>query len=422
MPGAQRKTINARQAVKDIRSGMADPELMEKYELSAGKLQVLFTKLVDTGLLDRSEVQSRGGGIERRQIAWKCPACGAPQTRVYDECPACGVIVAKFGSRHADVQDRTDPHPGESHFPGQHGDGRVLPPAQPMSLAAGAAARAPIHEPEPLENMAEESDDDGPLEPRTLDKPEWTMLLVGSGVALVCLLFFWPRWILGTFRTLVHEIGHAIFGWAFGYPSLPAFDFLWGGGVTLHIGRSVALCVLVYVGFAALLYMFRKNTSTVVCLVLLAILHALLSYTRFHNVVILFMGHGTELVIGGLFIYRSLSGRAIIHPAERPLYAITGFFLVFSDIAMGFSLLTDADARADYLDAKGGDFDMDFVRIARDYLHVKMTSVVFFFFLCSLLAPVLSFLAFRYEEYIHSTIAFLWRREPQSATASVQAV
>jgi hypothetical protein len=95
------------------------------------------------------------------------------------------------------------------------------------------------------------------------------------------------------------------------------------------------------------------------------------------------------------------------------LYAIIGFFIIFADIALGFGLLTSADLRAEYLGAKGGDMDMDFQVIAQDYLHVKMTSVVFFFFLCSLIAPVLSFLAFRYEEYIHSVIAALWVRDPR---------
>jgi hypothetical protein len=362
MSKEQRKTINAKEAVNDVRSGMTDLALMEKYGLSRNGLQSLLRKLAEASLLEERELATRtaSSGPRSAPIAWKCPACGAPQTRTYDECPNCGVIVAKFQGKPAEF-------------------------AEP---------------------------DDGPPEPRKLYKQEWIMLLVGPGVALICMAIFWFNWILGTFRTLVHEMGHAIFGWAFGYPSLPAFDFLWGGGVTLHIDRSKALLILIYIGFAALIYLYRKNTATTIFLVVVAVSHAIFSYTDFHSVIILFMGHGTELIIGGLFIYRSLSGRAIVHPAERPLYAVIGFFLIFSDIALGFSLLTSPDARAEYLSAKGGDIDMDFIRIARDHLRVKMSSVVLFFFFCSVIAPVLSFLAFRYEEYIHTVIAALWRRGP----------
>lgn len=30
------------------------------------------------------------------ELVWKCPACGHPQHRVYEECPVCGVVAAKY--------------------------------------------------------------------------------------------------------------------------------------------------------------------------------------------------------------------------------------------------------------------------------------------------------------------------------------
>ena len=41
---------------------------------------------------------------------------------------------------------------------------------------------------------------------------------------------------------------------------------------------------------------------------------------------ILFMGHGTELIIAGLFIYRALSGRSIVHSAGTAAVCASGFF------------------------------------------------------------------------------------------------
>jgi hypothetical protein len=397
------KTVNAKQAAKDVRSGMTDAELKGKYELSDKGLEVLMRKLVEAALLEQQDLDARTPArVTAQRIAWECPACGSPQTRAYDECPNCGVIVAKLRAKQEDFPEHQD----------RFGTGSAVPPAMASGAVAAGAAALRVTDFEDTAEDAEDSDD-RPLEPRTLDKPEWTMLLVGAGGALLCFAFFWFWWILQTFKTLVHEMGHAIFGWVFGYPSLPAFDFLWGGGMTLHFDRNTGMLILVYVGLATLIYMYRKNTSTVIFLVVVTLFHAIFSYTDINSVIILFMGHGTELIIGGLFIYRSLSGRSIIHPWERPLYAVIGFFVVFYDIAFGFNLLRDAGFREEYLEGKGGVCDNDFIRIARDHLHVKMNSVVYFFLFFSVITPILSFLAFRYEEYIHSVIAALWAREPE---------
>ena len=54
-----KRAIKAKEAVADIRSGMDDAALMEKYHLSAEGLQSLFDKLVTGGLIDLSEIARR---------------------------------------------------------------------------------------------------------------------------------------------------------------------------------------------------------------------------------------------------------------------------------------------------------------------------------------------------------------------------
>jgi hypothetical protein len=58
-----KRIINARDIVKDVRSGMTDTELMEKYGLSAKGLESAFTKLVNSGIMTVGEVygQQRSG-------------------------------------------------------------------------------------------------------------------------------------------------------------------------------------------------------------------------------------------------------------------------------------------------------------------------------------------------------------------------
>ncbi len=356
-----KRTIKAKEILADINAGVDPAALMDKYAITAKGLESVIAKLTAAGLLKDREL---GAGSHEFSEAVAAPS----------------LIGGRAGSIGHGVRAQT--------------------------YEVGA-------KPTQADAITDDADQE-PLEIRRLDKPEWIMLAVGPGIALVCFVFFWFRWTLEIFKTLVHEMGHCIFGWIFGYPSLPAFDVMYGGGVTLHAGRSVVLLIGIYATLAGLIYMYRNNKATVIFLIAVIAVHAFFSYTSLHYITILFMGHGTELVIAGLFIYRSLSGRAIVHPAERPLYAITGFFIVFSDLGMAYRLLTSASYRAEYLGAKGGDMDMDFIRIARDYLHVDMTSVVFFFFVCCLLCPLLSFLAFRYEEFIHYKVASLWERGPEN--------
>jgi hypothetical protein len=55
----EKKKISARGSVTDIRSGMSDSDLMEKYHLSPPGLQNLFDKLVGAGYIDLSEIHQR---------------------------------------------------------------------------------------------------------------------------------------------------------------------------------------------------------------------------------------------------------------------------------------------------------------------------------------------------------------------------
>lgn len=58
-PTAPKKKIPAPEVVADIRSGMADAELMDKYRISAKGLQSLFTKLVTGGYISQVELDAR---------------------------------------------------------------------------------------------------------------------------------------------------------------------------------------------------------------------------------------------------------------------------------------------------------------------------------------------------------------------------
>ena len=99
--------IDAKQALTDIRSGMTDFALMDKYKLSSTGLQSLLKKLVDAGILKQAEIDERMPLSQKTVdiLLFRCPACGMPQFTEFQDCPQCGIIVSKFMERQAKTID-----------------------------------------------------------------------------------------------------------------------------------------------------------------------------------------------------------------------------------------------------------------------------------------------------------------------------
>jgi uncharacterized Zn finger protein (UPF0148 family) len=98
--------IDARDVVSDIRQGMSDAALMEKYQVSGGALETLLEKLLSSGLIERQEITDRVQ-LTERTLTLKthvCPACKLPQFYKFEVCPQCGIIVSKY---------RTEGHQGK---------------------------------------------------------------------------------------------------------------------------------------------------------------------------------------------------------------------------------------------------------------------------------------------------------------------
>jgi len=284
-----------------------------------------------------------------------CPKCGFQQPQAESYCLRCSLVFAKYHRHLAET-------------------------AQQASLPESGGRVSGAEEP---------SAGDHPFTTLPLGPRGWSSVAAGALLALVILLLPRLDFIVQIFITLVHELGHALVGWLFGYPSVPAFDFMYGGGVTMHQQRALPLVFAVLLAFGAAAVVYRRNLRTLTALGVSAFVYALFAFTRAHEVLNLFMGHGTELVIAGIFLYRGFSGFAVVHPVERPLYAFLGFFVLFSDLRFAWRLLTDPVHRYLYEEAKGGGHWMDFSRIAEEYWHVDLRVVALLFLFCCLLPPLI---------------------------------
>jgi hypothetical protein len=112
------------------------------------------------------------------------------------------------------------------------------------------------------------------------------------------------------------------------------------------------------------------------------------------------MGHGSELIFAGIFLYRALSGIGCRVAIERPLYGMLAFYTVFYDIRFAYRLITNLEVRLIYEEGKGGLLDNDFVILANQVLGVDLSVVASVFLILCLLTPVVAILLFRYQNWM----------------------
>ncbi|HEX7150006.1 MAG TPA: hypothetical protein VF618_00860 [Thermoanaerobaculia bacterium] len=261
-----------------------------------------------------------------------CPKCGSLNAAGALECLSCGVIFAKW-------QQSLD-------FPAV-----VRPPRR----SSAATAR--------------DDDDavtDGKLGPRELK-------ILGFGLVAALVVYALPplRFIFSVLITLFHELGHAIVGWLLGHPSLPAFDFVYGGGFT-HQGifrTSIALAVAGV--FAWTMWRFREHRQWLVLFGTLFVVWLIFVTAEWRReLAIASAGHAFEFILAGIFFYQALAGVGWRNPeVERPLGAFVAFFVQIHSTGFAWRLMHDPDFLAWYREGKGGALMNDLEVVALD-LHI----------------------------------------------------
>lgn len=237
------------------------------------------------------------------------------------------------------------------------------------------------------------------LQPQAIDTKGIGALLTGFVLAVILFALGPLKVLFHGFLILVHEVGHAITHWLFGRPAIPTVNILFGGGITLVFGQSLLLIALIYLGITFLLYLCRSYPRLQGGLVLLTLVYTYCLLTRTNTMLSTFMGHGMELVAIAACLYFSTSGYFCRIPGDRAIYAMLGFFTLFSDIQFSWQLTHDADFRAWYQGGIGGMIDNDFVILANEYFGVNLSTIANLFLIGCLLAPLIAFLLFRYESW-----------------------
>lgn len=251
-----------------------------------------------------------------------CPKCGFENDARALECASCGVIFAKV-----------------------------------------TRSREPVLRPNVLE---EERIADG-----RIGATEWKVLGFGLAAAIVVYAIPFTRFVFSALVTLFHELGHAVAGWLFGYPSIPAFDFVYGGGLTHHGEFHRSIAVAVALGFAYLLWLFRENRKTLAIIGALFLVWLYLVTREWRReIAFASAGHLSEFILAGILFYKALAGVGWRSPEfERPLGAFVAFFVQIHSTLFAWRLTHDAAFLDWYRQGKGGALMNDLEVVALD-LHI----------------------------------------------------
>ncbi len=283
-----------------------------------------------------------------------CPKCSYAVAVPAVECPRCGVVFARL----------------------EEAAGRPVPNV--TVTAEGAPA------------------------PGRIDADVQKTVLIGGVLAALVLAFPFPRFVFSYMGILLHEFGHTVAAWLFGYPAIPAFNFAHGGGVTSIEDRQWPLMLLWLAGVCWLLWRYRHHRPAWPLLALPTALYLALAVTRVHEIVITFMGHGMELTIAGVFLYRALSGSAVRHAIERPLYAFLGLFLIVGEMGFAWGLATNRTKQIEYGIELSG-IPNDWLRIA-DRLGTDLPTAAGAYLFLTPIPVALAYVFFRYRERFFDSI------------------
>jgi len=225
------------------------------------------------------------------------------------------------------------------------------------------------------------------------DRETWKSLGLGLGIATVVSFVPFLTWMFRFLGTVIHELGHWLVMLYFGYPSVPAFHVL-EGGFTMTLVRMPLLLLAAYGAWAWLLWNNRHSRRATLVIGSLVVVYAMMAHAGVDKLVAYAAGHATQLLVAGVFLYRSWAGSAILVPAERPLYAALGFHMVGVQLSFATKILTDPTARQAYIYRENA--VNDFVRL-RDEAGLPLDLSMLLILLAALAVPILSFLAFRYQ-------------------------
>lgn len=152
-------TVNAKEFVSDIRSGMSDAELMSKHNLTSKQFRAVCQTLLDAGKLQPSDLgeEPPTSGFTFG-VASTCPHCGAMKLVDSGECPECGQATTRVATKSdafdLNAFEKIDNATADASADNQRGSVEEPETTEPQPPRAESESRTESVEPGPVEATA----------------------------------------------------------------------------------------------------------------------------------------------------------------------------------------------------------------------------------------------------------------------------
>ena len=207
----------------------------------------------------------------------------------------------------------------------------------------------------------------------SIGKSELKIMGYGLLAAIAIYAIPFTRFVFSAIVTLFHELGHAVAGWLFGHASIPAFDFVYGGGLTHYGVFRVSIAVAIALGFGYLAWLFRENKKSVAIVGVLFLVWLFLVTAQWRRELVMSSaGHLAEFILAGILFYKSLAGVGWRAPDfERPIGAFVAFFVQIHSTLFAWRLIRDPQFVDWYRQGKGGALMNDLENVALE-LQIRL--------------------------------------------------
>ena len=264
-----------------------------------------------------------------------CPHCGFDNHDLAFECEKCGIVFSKIG---------------HSEPPLTRPPATLSPPRGERVGGAGVRGRY-----------------------------EWKLIAIGIVGALLVNIFWLTRAPFDILRVLFHEMGHAIVAWLLGHPAIPAFDFMFGGGLTTWGQFHLSIAIAIAAGLGFLGWRLRENRIAVAVIAAIFVLWLIVVTKDWRReTAIAAAGVLFEILFASTFLFMAVAGIGWRIPEiERPLGAIIAFYTEFHVWTFLIQLTRSQEFLAQYKEGKGGALMNDLETVALNLkIYLGMDSTI----------------------------------------------
>lgn len=181
------------------------------------------------------------------------------------------------------------------------------------------------------------------------------------------------------------------------------------------VGDRYTLLIVAYLALIGwFLWTRRRNRLTLGVVGGLTMAWLLLAYSEdWSRLAFTAAGNWGRLALGGIFLFRALTGVAVVHGVERWLYALIGWLQIVQAQSEAWDLIDDEDARERYFGGKGG-LDNDWV-ILGDELFLRLETIARWHLALGFAVPIGAWALWRWRRPLGRIAARLRAVDPQNS-------